>query len=183
MNLRISDTTCPNFNPAQVGLCGSDTHTGFNTKTMVDINRNDELLAGSASASQEQKISTLESKVNHLTNVLNALRSQHEQVLTDWVESIDLQIDLYKRLTGREFESRHVAPSFDFEDLVRDSLCEISDYDIERCVNIGFETDSYGEDSITITKSVEVDDDAKDDLVRQICHVVLEKMKGGSNNG
>lgn len=181
--MKTSDTTCPNFNPAQVGLCGSDTHTGFNTKTMVDINRNDEQFAGSANASQEQKISTLESKVNHLTNVLNALKSQHEQVLKDWVESIDLQIDLYKRLTGREFESKHVAPSIDFEDVVMDSMFEISDYDIERCVDVNLETEESMGDYITITKSVQVDEDAKDDLVRQICHVVLEKMKGGSNNG
>ena len=181
--MRISDTTCPNFNPAQVGLCGSDTHTGFNTKTMVDININDEQFAGSASASQEQKIFALEAKNNHLTNALNTLRSHYEQVLKDWVDSIDLQIDLYKRLTGREFESKHVAPSFDFEDLVRDSVSEISDYDIERCVNVVFETDSYSEDCITITKSVEVDDDAKDDLVRNICQIIIDKMEGGSNNG
>jgi hypothetical protein len=150
---------------------------------MVDINRNDELLAGSASASQEQKISTLESKVNHLTNVLNALRSQHEQVLKDWVDSIDLQIDLYKRLTGREFESKHVAPSIDFEDVVRDSMFEISDYDIERCVDVNLETEESMGDYITITKSVQVDEDAKDDLVRQICQIVLDKMKGGDTNG
>jgi hypothetical protein len=146
---------------------------------MVDIRKNDELLAGIVSASQE-KVSVLENRVSDLTNVVNALRNQHEQILTDWVESIDSQIDLFKRLTGRDFESKHVN-SFSLDDEIKDEIIldvqnNFNDYDFEQVVEAELSIDQNNINcSIEIEKNVS--DYERDDLVARICEEMISQLK------